>query len=178
MTTGAGRAAGQILLHKVGVVSLTAALASCSADPERVRPLSVGDPAPAIGVPDSVPGLTWVFRKESCLGCGLGPSASEIARVGHRFSGRIAILAVAVGAETDADRTLVETFLQRRRIEATVVPLTARGRARMFGPAPMPSLYLIDQGRVEMAFDLTREEELDSQFVRLRRHLEGMLSPP
>lgn len=179
MTTAVVRAAHRILLLKVAAVSVAAVVvASCSAPPERTRPLTVGDPAPSIGVPDSIPGLTWVFRKESCLGCGLGPSASEIAMVGHRFSGRIAVLAVAVGAETEADHTLVRTFLQRRRVGATVVPISARGHARMFGRAPMPSLYLIRHGQVEVALDLTREEALDSQFVRLSRHLEGVLSSP
>lgn len=166
-------------LVRAGAFSLAVAVvASCRANPERTAPLTVGDSAPAIGLPDSIPGLTWVFRKESCLGCGLGSAASEMALVSRRFDGRVAILVVAVGAETDADRRLVETFLQRRRVSATVVPISARNHSGMFGDAPIPSLYLTHEGRVQMMLDLGHEEALDSQFVRLDNRLDILLPQP
>lgn len=178
MTTATRRSA-RLVAHGVGAISVAvASMASCRADSERTLPLTVGDSAPSIGLSDSIPGLIWVFRKESCLGCGLGSAASEMALVSRRFSGRVEILAVAVGAETNADRRLVEAFLQRRRLRTTVVPISARSHASIFGNAPIPSLYLTHEGRVQMVLDLGHEEALDSQFVRLDSVLDILLPRP
>ena len=178
MTTATRRFV-RLVVHGIGAVSLAAAsMAGCRADSERTLPLTVGDSAPSIGLSDSIPGLIWVFRKESCLGCGLGSAASEMALVSRRFSGRVEILAVAVGAETNADRRLVEAFLQRRRVRTTVVPISARSHASIFGNAPIPSLYLTHEGWVQMVLDLGHEEALDSQFVRLDSVLDILLPRP
>ena len=150
-----------------------AGVGSCVPHTPATRLLDVGDPVPIVGVPDSGLALVWVFRKESCLGCDLGSSASRLALLSRRFDDRVEVTAVAVGAETEADRKLVEGFLQSRRVAATIVLVDARSYASLFGLSPIPSLYLVHQGQIQVVVDLTDAELMDSGFARIGNQLEA-----
>ena len=49
------------------------------------RPLSVGDPHPAVGLADAEPGLVWVFEVDGCLTCNLGEAVRHLRSFRHRF---------------------------------------------------------------------------------------------
>ena len=154
---------------------LLGAVAACALDPR--EPLDVGDAVPSVGPPPSGPAVIWVFRQESCLGCGLAPDAAGLASLGHRHGSRIEIVAVAVGGNTDEDRRLVENFLRQRRLQATVVLASPQGHARSFGAAPLPSLYLAHQGVVLMALGPDDGNSPNDRLAAIGRRLDELLAP-
>lgn len=152
---------------------LLGTVVACVSDPR--EPLDIGDSVPALGPALSGPALIWVFRQESCLGCGLGPDAARLALLGHQHGDRIEIVAIAVGGDTNQDRSLVENFLRQRRLRTTVVLASPQRHARMFGAAPLPSLYLAHQGRVLLVLGPEDGNSADDRTADIGRRLDELL---
>lgn len=106
-------------------------------------PLAPGDPAPALLAASARPvTIAWTFRADDLLSC--STAALSLRHVQAQFGDRVELVAVAVGP----DPGLVSSFLRRERLDARVQRMDVREHAREFGPALLPSLYIITAGRV------------------------------
>ena len=116
------------------------------------EPLGVGD-----AIPESSPladrtGLIWVFNAAGCLPCNLGDAARELRRLLRRHGDHLALAVVAVSRDGESDRDLVEGFLRRQRISATVaMARPSTNGAEYWRSAPV--LFAVQQGVVVGVLD-------------------------
>ncbi len=101
---------------------------------------------PLIAAPPGVPTLVWVIDAQACLGCDLNDPARIVRSVQRSGGGAFATQVIALSDQGEADRGLVEGFLQSHRISGHVAMHSYRDHAYAFGAGPVPGFYLVDGG--------------------------------
>lgn len=109
----------------------------------RPDPIEAGSDAPSFWVaePEQVV-VGWTLTEGDLLRC--ETEADELRRLQRHLGPRMKLTVVAVGADSNR----VASFFRTERLSADLVALDEKEFRRRFGPALLPSLYVVRNGKI------------------------------
>lgn len=139
------------LLPLVAVLSC----GGCADGGKQVLEVGVLLDASTLALPEHQRSLLWVLQPLDYVRC--ESQAREIRKVQRQATPAPALTILAVGGHDDWARA----YVQRERLQGSIISITERSFVREFGRRPVSALYIIEGSRVVASFPVSDTETMD-----------------